>query len=79
MLLAGCMEITPDNENMQEVSFHAEIGDDIATRTTLGEGNKVLWSTGDEIVVFEKTTAANRHRLTEASSGSTSGEFTRIT
>lgn len=79
MLLAGCMEITPDNENMQEVSFHAEIGDDIATRTTLGEGNKVLWSTGDEIVVFEKTTAANRHRLTEASAGSTSGEFTRIT
>lgn len=80
-MTAGCMvEEQPKDEVADvKVSFRAEIQDDVTTRTSLGHVNQILWSSGDEIVVFEKNINASRHTLVGSSAGSSLGEFTPAT
>lgn len=81
VLAAGCVsEELPavDEETADKVSYCAEINDDVSTKTSIGDRNQVLWSSGDEIVVFEKNSIGSRHILLDTSDGSPVGEFTEV-
>lgn len=46
-----------------------------ATRTSVDESNNIVWSEGDQISVFNKSTAAAKYQIQDESVGKTSGKF----
>ena len=49
-----------------------------ATRTSMDEYNNVLWSEGDQIVAFMKTTLGARYQIKEQYVGTTAGGFSKV-
>lgn len=49
-----------------------------ATRTSMDQYNNVLWSDGDQIVAFKKTTLGVRYQIKEQYVGSTTGAFSEV-
>lgn len=71
MLLAAC-----DRYEMEDVkTYRAVVETFDATRTSVGEGNKIVWSSGDLISVFENNENASRYQVTSASAGQSEAEF----
>lgn len=65
LLFAAC---SSDSDDIAEVKnskpvFTAQT--EIETRTSLGEGNNILWSEGDQVTVFLKNSASQRYNVTE--------------
>lgn len=56
-------------------TYRAAVESFDATRTTIGEDNKVIWSAEDQIAVFENSEYAGRFQITSASAGQSSAEF----
>ena len=48
------------------------------TKTSLDENNNVLWSEGDQLLAFMRTTLGLRYRIKEQYAGTTAGGFSRI-
>ena len=77
-VLAGCQEeifnqpVESDNYYASAEAFTAD------TRTALGQGRSVVWSAGDQVAIFEGTSAGKAYQVTEASVGSGTGEFTLV-
>ena len=46
-----------------------------ATRTSVDESNNIVWSEGDQISVFNKSTAAAKYQIQDESVGKSSGKF----
>ena len=49
------------------------------TKTSMDENNNVLWSEGDQLVSFMKTTLGMKYQIKEEYVGSTTGGFSRVT
>ena len=49
------------------------------TKTSMDENNNVLWSEGDQLVAFMKTTLGRKYQIKEEYVGSTTGGFSRVT
>ena len=45
------------------------------TKTTLEEGNSIVWSPGDQIAIFQGADAADRYQIKNESVGSSNGSF----
>ena len=77
-VLAGCQEeifnqpVESDNYYASAEAFTAD------TKTALGQGRSVVWSSGDQIAIFEGTSAGKAYKVTDASVGSGTGEFTLV-
>lgn len=78
MLSTGCVNETIDYIPVKDMVYFAETEYDVDTKTSLGEGNTLLWSASDEIVIFEKTSNPSRYIL-EDGDGETSGKFRCVT
>lgn len=50
-----------------------------ATKTSMDEYNNILWSEGDQLVAFMKTTLGRKYQIKEEYVGSTTGSFSRVT
>ena len=50
-------------------------GEDALTKTALANGNSVVWSSGDQIAVFQGTSAADKYQVSNDCVGTTSGIF----
>ena len=80
LLLASCQEqelvlqIEPE-----DTEFRASIEAVDATRTVMDENHNVLWSEGDQIVIFKKTTIGNKYQIKDQYVGTTTGGFSKIT
>ena len=77
-VLASCQEESfegrPDSDN-----YYASIetfGTD--TRTALGEGRSVVWSSEDRIAIFERNGAGQAYQVLNAYVGKSSGEFEEV-
>ncbi len=72
---AACQETetyTPAGENLV-LSAHIEQG--MQTKTEMGEGNSVLWSDGDQIAAFMKSSAANQYQILSSFVGKSYADF----
>lgn len=49
------------------------------TKTSMDENNNTLWSEGDQLVAFMKTTLGRKYQIKEEYVGSTTGSFSRVT
>ncbi|MBQ2112538.1 MAG: hypothetical protein II194_04855, partial [Bacteroidales bacterium] len=78
MLSTGCVNETIGYIPVKDMVYFAETEYDVDTKTSLGEGNTLLWSASDEIVIFEKTSNPSRYIL-EDGDGETSGKFRCVT
>ena len=78
LLLVGCQEeifneaVGSDKYQATSEAFSTD------TKTTLGENRTVVWSSGDQIAIFEDTSVGKAYKVTNASAGKTSGEFTLV-
>lgn len=71
----GCQEEQSDNHIVTE-NYHATIETfNTDTKTNIGEGNKVIWSEGDEIAIFEGNDKGNAYHILDSYVGKSSGEF----
>lgn len=59
-------------------TYRAAVESFDATRTTIGEGNKVIWSAEDQIAVFENSEYAGKFQITLSSAGRSSAEFALV-
>ena len=48
------------------------------TRTSMDDSNNILWSEGDQIVAFMKTSLGARYQVTEESIGESSASFVEV-
>ena len=78
-LIVSCQRLEPLKESVSEdadlfASMEA-VGD---TKTVMDENNNVLWSEGDHLVAFMKTTLGLRYKIKDRYVGTTSGGFSRV-
>ena len=78
IVLASCQEESfegrpdPDNYYASVETFGTD------TRTALGEGRSVVWSSEDRIAIFEGNGAGQAYQVLNASVGKSSGEFAEV-
>ena len=72
LLSSACIQ---EKIYIQSPSFHALVEELDRTKTELGEDNKVLWTSGDEISVFENNISASVYRITSGSAGKAYADF----
>ena len=53
-------------------------GEDAQTKTALANGNSVVWSSGDQIAVFQGASSADKYQISEECVGTTSGRFSIV-
>lgn len=71
MSLVAC-----DRFEMEDVkTYRAVVETFDATRTSLGEGNKIVWSSDDLISVFENNENASRYQVASSSAGNPEASF----
>ena len=68
------VEMTDD----ESIMLFAQIEEEKPTRTTLDEDNNVLWSEGDQIVAFLRSSLPIQYELASESVGKTYGRFQRV-
>ena len=76
-VLSGCQTDTVQ-ETMTGNDPHkifAVIEEDAATKTSLNKNNKILWSEGDQIVVFQNSRSGSIYQVDPESVGSSSATF----
>lgn len=79
ILFSACQKVEfPDSGEAPDQTdiVYASIEDATETRTYL-DGEKVLWSSGDEIVVFKGKTLPSKYIVSTSSVGSTEGFFAK--
>ena len=79
LALVSCQEnelnpdlLSSDNE------LYASIESVNATKTSMDENNNVLWSSGDQLIVFDHSTLRDRYQVNEENVGSTTGGFSKV-
>lgn len=80
-ILASCQVVETDGNSHQNIwgDFIAYTEDfDLATRTSLTETNRVVWSAGDEIVVFQGNTLGDKYSVSDVSAGTSNGVFSIV-
>lgn len=78
--LASCQEqeLIPEYESVPK-DIYASIEDLNSTKTSMDDNNNVLWSEGDQIVAFMRSTLGVKYQIKERYVGSTAGEFSEVT
>lgn len=62
LAMSCAKEITPETEVSADVNYvDVEFTAGIETKTTLADGNKVIWTAGDKISVFDNSATAESH------------------
>ena len=75
MMIAGCQR-----EEMQQARSYSAVTEGFEqSRTSLDEDNRVLWSAGDEIAIFENNDKPSKYQITSSSAGKASAEFSLVT
>jgi lysophospholipase L1-like esterase len=80
LTLMGCRQIEPlvEQELSDGPEFTAEIESfDPETKTAL-DGNSVVWSSGDQIAIFQGRSTADKYQLKSDCVGTTSGTFENV-
>lgn len=62
LAMSCAKEITPETEVSADVKYvDVEFTAGIETKTTLADGNKVIWTAGDKVSVFDNSATAETH------------------
>lgn len=79
LIMASCQtnELTPDFEPADD-TLYASMEAINATKTVMDENNNVLWSEGDQLVAFMKTTLGVKYQIKEQYVGTSTGGFSKI-
>ena len=80
VLAVSCQvtELTPVRD-MTDDCLYGTMESMNATKTSMDENNNILWSEGDQLVAFMKTTLGRKYQIQEEYVGSTTGGFSRVT
>ena len=78
LAIAGCQQVEPIVEpevtNGPEFSAHIEEFN-AATKTELANGKMVVWSSGDQIAIFQGTSWADKYQISDDCVGKDNGTF----
>ena len=80
VLAVSCQvtELTPVRD-MTDDCLYGNMESMNATKTSMDENNNILWSEGDQLVAFMKTSLGRKYQIKEEYVGSTTGGFSRVT
>lgn len=78
-MLISCEEaaLVPENNYLPD-EFFASTEAYNATKTALDGNNNVVWSEGDQVIAFTKSTRVSRFQIQEKYIGNTAGAFSQI-
>lgn len=76
--LTGCQEEIFNESVGSDNYYTATEGFSSDTKTALGQGLSVVWSSGDQIAVFEGSSVGKAYQVVDAAVGSGTGEFTLV-
>ncbi len=77
--LFSCIKVDIIQEpNIATNKLHASTEIFIATKTSMDENNNVLWSEGDQLAAFMKSSLISKYQVDEDCIGSTSGSFSEV-
>ena len=79
IVMVSCQtnELVPEYISADE-DLYASIESVDATKTVMDENNNVLWSEGDQLVAFMKTTLGVKYQIKEQYVGTSTGGFSKI-
>lgn len=78
LLVVACRQIEPlvEQELSDGPEFTAHIEEfDVPSKTSLANGNSVVWSSGDQIAIFQGASVADRYHVKEDNVGTKKGAF----
>lgn len=78
LLVVACRQIEPlvEQELSDGPEFTAHIEEfDVPSKTSLANGNSVVWSSGDQIAIFQGASVADRYQVKEDNVGTKKGAF----
>lgn len=78
LLVVACRQIEPlvEQELSDGPEFTAHIEEfDVPSKTLLANGNSVVWSSGDQIAIFQGASVADRYQVKEDNVGTKKGAF----
>ena len=82
MLLAvACQQVEPlvEPEVVEGPEFLAQVEKfDALTKTSLANGKSVVWSSGDQLAIFQGRSVADKYQVKDDCVGSTSGSFSIV-
>ena len=79
LMMMSCQihELTPEYTPATD-DLYASIESVNATKTVMDENNNILWSEGDQLVAFMKTTLGVKYQIKEQFVGTSTGGFSKI-
>ena len=78
VVVTSCRQIEPlvEQELSDGPEFTAHIEEfDVPSKTSLANGNSVVWSSGDQIAIFQGASVADRYQVKEDNVGTKKGAF----
>ena len=80
LCLTACQKeiVDPNASDTSDYVLSAKIEQNEVTKTVLGEGNNVLWSESDQIVVFMKSSYGHKYQIKPSFAGKTYADFSKI-
>ena len=71
----SCIQEKDETQPSLKEEFHTQTESINKTKTATDASCQVLWSEGDRIAIFERSTSADEYRLAEGTGGTRSGRF----
>ncbi len=76
--LTACQKIETPATAEQNVVLSATIEHNLQTKTSIGNSNNVVWSSGDQIIAFMKSSAGNQLQVLPSFAGGSHAEFSTL-
>lgn len=76
--LTACQKIETPATAEQNVVLSATIEHNLQTKTSIGNSNNVVWSSGDQIIAFMKTSTGNQFQVLSSFAGGSHAEFSTL-
>lgn len=68
----ACVGTTEDD------NFYCHIEDNESTKTQLNDNYNIIWSSGDQLAIFKKSSVLSKYQINENHVGKTSGSFNKV-
>ena len=76
--LHGCQKNEISEPSLSGVDLHATIEDDASIKTVMDENNNIIWSEGDQIVAFMKSSYGHKYQVKSSFIGETYADFSKV-
>lgn len=77
-MICACQKGGVQESVQEDTVIQATIENVVSTKTVMDEDNNILWSEGDQVIAFMKSSLGSRYQIKETGVGKASGDFFKV-